>query len=63
MLKHEEEVDAKDTEIALLKAQPLALDANREEIIDTTSQSGVSDTTLLNMEHNFGEHARQKKCH
>ena len=37
MLTHKEEIDAKDTEIALLKARLLALDTNQQENIDISS--------------------------
>ena len=43
MLKHKEEIDAKDTEIVLLKAR-LAMETNREETVDITPRCATGDT-------------------
>ena len=62
MLKHEEEIDAKDTEIALLKARLLALETNRKETVDTTSRHGTGDTVPSAVEHSIGGHTCRGKA-
>ena len=62
MLKHEEEIDAKDTEIALLKARLLATETNREESVDTTPRRGTGDTMPSTVERSVAGHACRGKA-
>ena len=63
MLRHEDKIDAKDTEIALLKTRILTLSASREnQTSDTASQRGSSDATLSTSGYNLGGHICQGKA-
>ena len=63
MLRHEDEIDGKDTEIAVLKTRILAISASRvEQTSDTASLPGSGDMVLSTAGYNLGGHTRRGKA-
>ena len=63
MLRHEDEIDAKDTEIAVLKTRILAISASRvEQTSDMALLPGSGDMVLSTAGYNLGGHTRRGKA-